>query len=182
MDAKRVYFLNACGHGRRSLDDKVRINLGGELTVTLPGHCDDHASELARRFRGLQHVGRVTTRADGKQKVASLGEPLQLTREYTIVAVVVSDRSQSGCIGRESYGGQRSSLVKKAAYELRYEVLRIGCAAAIAASEDFVACGEASVERLHHASESLRQLARCASSDCSVLRKNISNRHVCNPL
>src|SRR5208337_403528 len=89
-------------------------------------------TQLAAQVESLQYVLRVTRCRDAKEHVSSLAQCLNLPLKDVVVAIVVTHGGQNRAIRSQRHRAHRRAVHRQPAHKLRYKMLRIRRAAAIA--------------------------------------------------
>ena len=94
-------------------------------------------AELAGGIDGGKHIAAIAGGGNANQHITRPGKRFDLARKYGIKAEVIANGGERRAIRGERNGGQTAPCMTKAPDQFGGEMLRIGCAAAIAANENF---------------------------------------------
>jgi len=131
-------------------DDPFEIGAAFEFAAIAAEESDGEDFFSFGGFLGGEEVGGFAAGGEEDEKVLGSAEGLKLAGEDLLVAKVVGDAGESGGVGGEADGGERSAVAFVAAEEFLGHVHGIGGAAAIAGGDDFSASAEGGDDFFSH--------------------------------
>lgn len=132
-----MHFLSPC----RYLSRNGQADVAGifHLTAAIGRHADNRKALRTGFFNGFEDVAAVAGRRNADQDISFFTKGMDLTPEYRIKAVVISDGRQDRRVDGQGDSREGRPFFLKTTDDFSSQVLRVGGAAAIAAKEDFVA-------------------------------------------
>ena len=138
--------LNLRGMLPRRADDDI-----GDVVRGVPSEKGDPHCTRGRSRECAEHVGATSARTDSYKYVARADVRAHLACKHFDKFVVVRESSQHRGVRRECESGIRWTLSSESTNELGHEVLRISCAASVAADVKTMALRKRGDEGIRHA-------------------------------
>src|SRR5207302_10818581 len=114
------------------------IGTSVHLAAGFASESDREQTARACGVESVEDAWRIAAGGDSNSNVAILAESFDLTREYLLVAVIVAESCENGCVCRERNSRQRGAIRPEASHQLGGQMLRVGGAAAISKEQNLV--------------------------------------------
>jgi hypothetical protein len=135
-----VAFLNP--RSDRRWNDEGILHQPGQLSAGGAGPSNRRQATVAGRFDTLQHIGRISARADADGDIALSAVRPHLAGEQFLVPIVVRDAGDRGNVRRQGDGGQGRPIAFVSTHEFRGDMCRVGRASAVTEQQDLIAVAE----------------------------------------